>query len=307
MTSDPSCVLIAGPWEHRYVAANGARFHLAVAGEGPLVLFLHGFPQFWWTWRHQLEAVAAAGYRAAAMDLRGYGASDKPPQGYDAGPMAADVAGVIRSLGEADAVVVGHDVGGALAWSLPNAHPEAVRAISVIGMPHPAGLTRLASAARGLTSLLSLDRPLRQERELARGPAYVDRILRSWAAPGATWPSWEEISRYAEAMTIPFVAHSALESYRAVLRPPLRVLGREEVRARRTPIAVPVLQFQGEYDATMPQAAFGRSGQWVRGAYARHIIAGAGHAPHEERPDEVSAHLITWLESLGGLEAQGRG
>ncbi|MGH8894731.1 MAG: alpha/beta fold hydrolase, partial [Actinomycetes bacterium] len=65
------------------VAANGARFHVAVSGDGPLVLLLHGFPQFWWAWRHQLPELAAAGYRAAAMDLRGFGASDKPPRGYD--------------------------------------------------------------------------------------------------------------------------------------------------------------------------------------------------------------------------------
>jgi alpha-beta hydrolase superfamily lysophospholipase len=80
---DSSEVLVEGPWRHRFVAANGARFHVAEAGDpdGPLVLFLHGFPQFWWAWRHQLAAAADAGYHAVAMDLRGYGASDKPPRG----------------------------------------------------------------------------------------------------------------------------------------------------------------------------------------------------------------------------------
>src|SRR5215831_2904044 len=72
-----------GPWSHRTVTANGTRFHIAEAGEGPLVLLLHGFPQFWWTWRAQLESLPAAGYRAVAADLRGYGGSDKPPRGYD--------------------------------------------------------------------------------------------------------------------------------------------------------------------------------------------------------------------------------
>ena len=94
------------------VAANGARFHVAVAGEGPLVLLLHGFPTFWWTWRHQLPALAAAGHRVAAMDLRGFGASDKPPRGYDPRTLAEDVSGVIRSLGDRDAVVVGQGLGG---------------------------------------------------------------------------------------------------------------------------------------------------------------------------------------------------
>jgi len=82
MRNDASSVLIDGPWEHKFVSANGARFHVAELGEGPLVVLLHGFPQFWWAWRDQLTALAEAGYRAAAIDLRGFGASDKPPRGY---------------------------------------------------------------------------------------------------------------------------------------------------------------------------------------------------------------------------------
>src|SRR5919108_367212 len=78
-------VQIGGPWAHRSVSANGTRFHAAEAGDGPLVLLLHGFPEFWWTWRHQLAVLPGAGYRAVAVDLRGYGGSDKPPRGYDLG------------------------------------------------------------------------------------------------------------------------------------------------------------------------------------------------------------------------------
>src|SRR4249920_1684527 len=139
---DASVVHIAGPWAHRAVAANGARFHVAELGEGPLVLLLHGFPEFWWAWRHQVVALAAAGYRAAAMDLRGYGASDKPPRGYDAGTLAGDVAGVIRSLGVADAVVVGHDWGGLLAWTLGATHPKVVRRLCAVSIPHPLRMRR---------------------------------------------------------------------------------------------------------------------------------------------------------------------
>ncbi len=78
-----SAITLDGPWTHRTIAARGARFHIAEAGDGPLVLLLHGFPQFWWTWRHQLPALADAGYRAVAMDLRGFGGSDHTPRGYD--------------------------------------------------------------------------------------------------------------------------------------------------------------------------------------------------------------------------------
>ena len=87
-----SAIAISGPWTHRTVSANGTRFHVASIGDGPLVLLLHGFPEFWWTWRTQLVSLAAVGYRAVAADLRGYGGSDKPPRGYDLITAAADAA-----------------------------------------------------------------------------------------------------------------------------------------------------------------------------------------------------------------------
>ncbi|HET7474402.1 MAG TPA: alpha/beta fold hydrolase, partial [Dermatophilaceae bacterium] len=123
MPTDASSVLVDGPWEHRFVSANGARFHLAEMGSGPLVLLLHGFPQFWWAWRHQLVALAEAGYRAAAVDMRGYGASDKPPQGYDTFTLASDAASMVRALGEVDAVVVGQGSGAWTAWAMPAMQP----------------------------------------------------------------------------------------------------------------------------------------------------------------------------------------
>ena len=135
---DPEEVVrVEGPWTHRDVPANGSRFHVAEMGEGPLVLLLHGFPTFWWTWRHALPVLAEAGYHAAAMDLRGYAGSDHPPRGYDPFTLSADVSGVIRSLGSRDAVVVGHGWGGFLAWTAAVTHPEAIRAIVPVSMPHP--------------------------------------------------------------------------------------------------------------------------------------------------------------------------
>ncbi|MFC7510269.1 alpha/beta fold hydrolase [Streptomyces thermocarboxydus] len=122
---------------HRDVAANGARFHIAELGDGPLVLLLHGFPQFWWTWRHQLTALADAGFRAVAMDLRGVGGSDRTPRGYDPANLALDITGVIRSLGEPDAALVGHDLGGYLAWTAAAMRPKLVRRLAVSSMPHP--------------------------------------------------------------------------------------------------------------------------------------------------------------------------
>src|SRR6266545_5598368 len=165
---DASVVLVDGPWSHRDVAANGARFHVAELGSGPLVLLLHGFPEFWWAWRHQLVALAEHGYRAVAMDLRGYGAIDKLPRGYDPFTLSADVAGVIRSLGEPDGVVVGHGWGGFLGWVSAVLHPKQVRRLVAVSTPHPRRLRAaiLTDARQALAGshALEFQLPWRPER-----------------------------------------------------------------------------------------------------------------------------------------------
>src|SRR6201996_2169489 len=156
MPAEP-VIQIAGPWTHRSVSANGSRFHVASMGEGPLVLLLHGFPEFWWTWRHQLVTLSEAGYRAVAVDLRGYGGSDKPPRGYDLITAAADAAGLIRALGEANATVVGHDWGGLTAWTLAAYFPKSVHRMAVVSVAHP-----LRMRARVLASPLRISRAMAQ-------------------------------------------------------------------------------------------------------------------------------------------------
>ena len=310
---DASYVLIDGPWQHRFVAAGGSRFHVAEVGDGPLVLLLHGFPQFWWAWRHQLVTLAAAGYRAAAMDLRGYGASDKTPHGYDTITSAADVANVIRSLGEPEATVIGHDWGGWIAWSMPGLEPRVTRAVASLGMPHPARLraavARSSAQRRALRWLGPQQVPFWPERYLT-DPAYVGKLLRAWAGPG--WPSAEEVERYATAMGIPFVAHSAAEYYRWLVRSQPRRDGRR-FRAGIAPvIEVPVLQLHGSHDGlVLPESALseaggppsgGSSGRarsgLVSAAYRFELLHGAGHFLPEERPDQVSALLLDWLATL---------
>src|SRR4029077_6518958 len=125
--------------EHRFVETNGVRLHCAVDGDGPLVLFLHGFPECWYSWRHQLAALAPR-FRVVAPDLRGYNESDKPEpvSAYAMSELVADVRGLIDAFGERDAVIVGHDWGGAVAWTFAMEHPEATRRLVVMNCPHPA-------------------------------------------------------------------------------------------------------------------------------------------------------------------------
>src|SRR5213078_2881654 len=135
----PSLCRPAMALEHRTVATNGINLHCAVDGDGPLVLFLHGFPECWYSWRHQIAALAPR-FRVVAPDLRGYNESDKPEpvSAYALPELVADVRGLIEAFGERDAVIVGHDWGGGVAWTFAMEHPEATRRLVVMNCPHPA-------------------------------------------------------------------------------------------------------------------------------------------------------------------------
>ena len=294
-----SAVHVDGPWSHRSVSANGTRFHIAESGDGPLVLLLHGFPEFWWTWRSQLAALARAGFRAVAADLRGYGASDKPPRGYDLVTAASDAAGLVRALGEANAVVVGHDWGGLIAWTMGTYYPKVVRRLAVVSAPHPlrmssAVLTDPLGQGKRSGYALRFQLPAAPERQLVRNNgARVGRMLRDWSGPG--WPDDEADRRYREAMRIPGVAHSALEYHRWIVRSRLRPDGIRYARRMRAPIQAPTLHLHGTLDGcVLPSTARG-AGRYVDGPYRWRLIDGAGHFPHEELPDRFNAELAGWL------------
>jgi len=125
--------------EHRYVSIRGITLHCAVAGEGPLVILLHGFPECWYSWRHQLEALSTR-FRVVAPDLRGYNESDKPRavRAYELGELVADVDALIEAFGATEAGIVGHDWGGGIAWTFAMERPLRTRRLAVLNCPHPA-------------------------------------------------------------------------------------------------------------------------------------------------------------------------
>lgn len=303
MNVDAAEILVEGPWRHRLVSANGARFHVAEGlpaaedrdGDAPLVILLHGFPQFWWAWRHQIPALAGAGYRVAAMDLRGYAASDKPPRGYDTQTLAADVAGVVRALGRSEAVVVGHDWGGWVAWSMPALQPRVTRAIAVISMAHP--LTMRSALLRPaqwrlLARLLAFQVPWAPERHLTRHDGVRDLIRRFW---GVGEPPEHVLDRYQRAMDLPFVAATSVEYFRHTLRSTAGRQGRALVDAVEADIEVPVLQLHGAEDRWIPPSLAAVSRRWVSGPLEARILPGTGHFAPEEAPAEVTAGLLDWL------------
>jgi pimeloyl-ACP methyl ester carboxylesterase len=292
-------IYLSGPWTHRSVSANGTRFHVAESGDGPLVLLLHGFPEFWWTWRRQLDSLSQAGFRVAAPDLRGYGGSDKPPRGYDLITAASDAAGLVRALGEANAVVVGHDWGGLIAWTMATYHPKVVRRLAIVSMPHPLRLrSALLSApfaqAKSMSYALGFQLPILPERRLLKDDASrVGRLLSAWSGPG--WPDPETERHYEEAMCVPHVAHSALEYHRWYLRSRFRPDGIAYTRMMRSPIQVPTLHLHGAIDpCVLPSAARG-SGVYVDAPYRWRLLDGTGHFPHEEAADRFDLELRSWL------------
>jgi pimeloyl-ACP methyl ester carboxylesterase len=299
-----STILVEGPWTHRTVRANGIALHVAEVGAGPLVLFLHGFPQFWWTWRQQLVDLADAGFRAVAVDLRGFGASDKPPRGYDAPNLAADIAALVGALGERDAMIVGNDVGGLLAWTIAAQQPRVARRLAVIGAAHPLRLRQaVATEPRGQAhasayALRDFQVPRRPEARLTRDLVYVRRLFDTW-----TGPRWRgtpgyvaDVERYAEALCIHPVAHCSLEYFRWLVRSQLRPDGRRYARSLREPVSVPVLQLHGDLDGCVLTRTAQGSGRYVNAEYEWRLLDGVGHFPQNEAPDVVSGELVRWAK-----------
>lgn len=308
MRPDPSTVRLDGPWVHRDVHANGIRLHVAEAGEGPLVLLLHGFTGFWWTWRHQLGALADAGYRTVAIDLRGYGDSDKPPRGYDGWTLAGDVGGLVKALGEPHAHLVGHAWGGMLAWTVAALHPRLVSSVTSIASAHPMALRRAIfrtalrrkanNQARALGHVFRAQVPIAPERWLTRDDAAaVEAYMR--ARSGPRWTETADfantVARHRNAMMVRGVAHSALEYYRWAGRAQLRSEGRRFSEAMRRVITVPALQIAGALDPSLLPRTLTASQRWARGQVRTHTLDGVGHFPQQEAPVETNRVITGFL------------
>jgi len=306
---DPSTVRIPGPWHHFDVRANGMRFHAVESdtmpsSERPLVLLLHGFGEFWWSWRHQIAALTEAGYRAVAVDLRGYGDTDKPPRGYDGWTLAGDTNGLIRSLGHTEATLVGFADGGLVCWATATLHPRVVSRIAVIASPHPRALRREVLRDGGqrsafLGGFLRNQLPRYGERQLTRHDgAFIAEYFRqrSGDAWQATPDYADTVERNRSAVRIPYVAHSSLEYQRWAFRSQFRPDGLRFMELMNQRLHIPVLGLRGRDDPFILDHLMQDSHHW-----AAHLaywqIEASGHFAHQERPDRVNERLLTFLDT----------
>jgi pimeloyl-ACP methyl ester carboxylesterase len=272
--------------EHFHVQAGAVRLHCAAMGpaDGPLVVLLHGFPECWITWRHQLPALAAAGFRAVAPDLRGYGGSDKPRgvEQYRDEKLAQDVADLVSALGRERADLVGHDWGGAVAWRVAMWHPARVRKLAILNSPHPADLARAMRKLRQMRKswyVFFFQLPFLPERLLT---AKVLRSVFRRTTERKDAYGEEEIAANIEAMREP---EGPLNYYRAALR-----FG----GPRWVPVQAETLVIWGERDAFLGNELATPDPRWVPRARVLRI-AGASHWVQADAPAEVTRLLLEFL------------
>jgi pimeloyl-ACP methyl ester carboxylesterase len=268
---------------------GGVRLHYVEAGSGPLVVLLHGFPEFWYSWRHQIEPIAAAGYRVVAPDMRGYNLSSRPQgwRDYDLQLLAGDIAGLIRGLGEDGAHLAGHDWGAAVAYGVAMYHPELIRRLAILNVPHPVRMLEGFRTLRQLRKswyMFFFQIPRLPERLIARDDfSFAKRSLRSDSKDAFTD---EDLDRYVEAWSRPGALTGMINYYRAALRRSPR-----NAEARLAPIQCPTLVIWGMRDRYLGSELADPPRKWVPNARLERI-EDATHWVQHDAPERVSELLI---------------
>ena len=284
-----------GPISH-YRQVNGIRLHCMEAGpaDGTAVLLLHGFPEFWFSWRQQIPALAAAGFHVIAPDLRGYNLSDKPKRirDYRVEAVTGDVLALIDSLPSRRAAVVGHDWGGVIAWAAAMWGGSQVEKLAVLNAPHPlAYLRELRRSSQLLRSWYTLffQLPWLPEAVIRRDDyAMARRLYRQGPARLSLNPD-EDIETYIRALAQPGALMSAINFYRAAMRGGVPSL----VRSPR-PITIPTLLIWGDRDPYLVRSLTEGLAKWVTDLRVHHLPQATHWVQHDD-PVRVNELLLGFL------------
>ncbi len=281
-------------WQHRDIITNGIRMHYVTQGEGPLVVLLHGFPEFWYSWRMQIPFLAQLGYTVVAPDLRGYNDTEKPHSGYQVSQLLKDIVGLIKGLGREKTIIIGHDWGGALAWAFAMSYPQMTERLVVMNAPHPAAFQRDLFTAKQLRKswyIFVFQLPWLPEYMLGRHHAQtIGRMIYASAVQKAAFPA-EVLDRYREAMSKPGALRASINYYRSLFRRPS---GMAASSGSRTKITVPTLLIWGEQDVALDRALTVGLEQWVSDIQVKYI-PDSGHWVQQEQPEQVNAFLAEFL------------
>ncbi|HKH76432.1 MAG TPA: alpha/beta hydrolase [Rubrobacteraceae bacterium] len=268
--------------EHHYAENDGVRIHYAALGEGPLVVMLHGFPDYWYTWHRQMDALSV-NYRVAAPDLRGCNLSDKPKgiENYGMRALLGDVAAVIRSEGRERATIVGHDWGGAVAWQFATRLPEMTEKLVILNLPHPSGLSRELAENPEQREASAYTRFFQQEG--AHEALSAERLAR-WVSDPESRGKYVEAFRCSdfEAMLYYYKRHYPREPYRP-MGPP-----EQKVRAS-------VLQIHGLRDPYLLPGALNDAWEYVDADFTLVTVPGAGHFVQHDAAGLVTRTIANWL------------
>jgi len=282
---------------HGYADLADVRLHYVEAGEGPLVVLLHGFPEFWYGWRQQIPTLAAAGFRVVAPDTRGYNLSSKPPgvSAYAPRRLAADVRDLIAERGAPRACVAGHDWGAAVAWIAAMAHPEVVERLAILNVPHPRrmlhALRRAGPQIGRSWYMFFFQLPWLPEQAVRAGNWWgLRRGFERDARPGAFTP--QDIDRYVEAWSQPGAASATINYYRASMRRPGASSGAGN---GLPPVEAPTLVIWGERDRYLGAELAEPRRADVPNLERVVRLPNASHWVQHDEPDRVSELLIDFF------------
>jgi pimeloyl-ACP methyl ester carboxylesterase len=275
---------------HGHADSNGVRIHYAAVGDParPLVVMLHGFPDYWYTWRHQMETLGDD-YFVVAIDLRGYNRSDKPEgvAHYDMGLLVGDVVAVIRHFEREKAIICGHDWGGAIAWQFAMHVPDMIDRLIVCNMPHP----------RGLMRELAGNSKQQQNSQYARDFQQPDAHERLTAEGLARWVTDDDARAK-------YVAAFERSDFEAMLNYYKRNYPRntdggsapaDQSAIPLRPVTVPVLMLYGLDDWALLPGALNDTWEWLESDLTLVTIPGAGHFVQQDAADLVSRSMLMWL------------
>jgi len=270
-----------------YADHDGVRIHYVVTGKkkAPLIVFVHGFPDFWYTWRDQMEALSRR-YRVAAIDQRGYNLSDAPAgvAPYHVATLAGDVAAVIRALGSEEAVIVGHDWGGGVAWTFAMLHPAMTKALVVLSTPHPRGLLRELrdNAVQRANSAYARNLMVEGSHLALSAPALAAVAAGAGADETVRARFVEAFERSSfEAMVAYYKANYPREPYDDIPLPP---------------VTAPTLVIHGLDDPFLLASGHDRTWQWVTSTVTLVTLPGVNHWVQRDASAQVTRTIESWLE-----------